>query len=110
MQSFSRRLKVFWAASGGGQQIKKGYCSPLFCSHEASFGVVCPDLGPPTQERCRAVGEDPEKDHEDDLRAEAPLLWRKVDRVRFAQHGEEKALERPCNLAAFQYFKGTYKQ
>ena len=57
-----------------GQQGEGGNCSSLFCLHEAQFGVLHADLGPPVQERCGAVGVGPEEGHKDDLSAGAPFL------------------------------------
>ena len=70
-----RRPTVFWAASTEGwQQEEGGDCPPLFCTCEDLSRVVCPSLGPPVQEGCRAVGAGPEDGHKDDQKAGAPLL------------------------------------
>ena len=58
----------------GGQQSEGGHCAPLLCLHETSAGVLCPVLDLPVKEGCGTVAADPEKDHEDDQRAGAPLL------------------------------------
>lgn len=47
--------------------------------------------GTPTWERSRPFGECPEECRRGDLRAEAPPLWRKAERIVIAQSGEEKA-------------------
>ncbi len=49
--------------------------------------------GAPAQEGCGAFGAGPEKGHEDDQRAGAPLLERNVEGTGIVCVGEEKALE-----------------
>ena len=51
-----------------------GDSAPLICSGETPSGVMCPALGPPTQERHGPVGAGPEEGRKDDLRAGATLL------------------------------------
>ena len=48
--------------------------SPLFCPCVAPAGVLCPSLGPLTQERSGAFGGGPVEDHKDDQRPGALLL------------------------------------
>jgi len=43
------------------EQGKAGDCSSLLCLQEASSGVLCPELGPSTQEGLGAVGVGPEQ-------------------------------------------------
>jgi len=49
-----------------GQEDEGGSPSPLHCPSEASYGVLCPVLGSPLQERLRATGESPAEGYKDD--------------------------------------------
>ena len=50
----------------------------------------------------------PEEGLQDDQRAGAPLLWRKVDGTGLFQIGEDKVLR--DLIVAFHYLKGAHKQ
>ncbi|PKU40132.1 rna-directed dna polymerase from mobile element jockey- hypothetical protein [Limosa lapponica baueri] len=67
------------------------------CSHETPPGVLCPALGPSTQEGHGPVGMAPEKGHKGDQSAGAPLLRGQAERAGGVQPGEEGTPGRPCN-------------
>ena len=77
-----------------GHQAKGGDCPSLLRPCEAPSGILCPDLGPPTEKRCGAFKKGPQKSHEYDQRAEAPLLCRQAEGAGLVQSGEEKGAER----------------
>ena len=60
------------------------------CFHETPE-VLCPDLGPPTQEGHGPAGVGPEEDHEDDQRAGETPLQGQAERAEAVQPAEEKA-------------------
>lgn len=47
------------------QHGEVGSCSPPLCLHESPSAVLCPDLEPTAQERCRASGLAPEEGQND---------------------------------------------
>ena len=53
-------------ANGILSSIRRGV---VLCPRKAPSGVLCPGLGPPTQERCGVAGEGPEESHKDDQRS-----------------------------------------
>jgi len=77
----------------------------ILCLCETPSGVLCPGLGPSTQERCWAFGEVPEVGHEDDPRAGALLLWRQAGGIGLIQPGKEKAVGKPHS--GLPVFKGS---
>lgn len=90
------------------QQVERGDSNSLLCSHGTSPGVLHPVLEPLTQEGHGAVGASPEKNQEDDQRAEAPPQWAQAEQAGAFQSGEQKALG---NLTgAFQNLKGPSRK
>jgi len=77
-----------------GHQAKGGDCPSLLRPCEAPSGILCPDLGPPTEKRCGAFKKGPQESHEYDQRAGAPLLCRQAEGAGLVQSGEEKGAER----------------
>lgn len=75
------------------QQVEGGDSPPLLCSCETPSGVLCPDLGPPTQEGHGSVGAGPEEGHENDEVVKAAPLKGQTERVGALQSREEKAPE-----------------
>ena len=63
---------------------------------EVSYAILSPGLGPPAQERCRAVGARSEEGYTDDQMAGASLLWGKAEGTGLVQPGEEKASRSIC--------------
>ena len=47
----------------GGQQGERDDCPSLLSSCEAPSGILHLDPGPPVQDRCGVLGEDPEEGH-----------------------------------------------
>jgi len=77
-----------------GQRGKGDDPASLFCTGEASPGLLCPDVESLAQERNRLVGEHPDKGHKSDPRYGIPLLRRQAGRAGAVQPRQEKA-ERP---------------
>ena len=78
-----------------GQQVEGGDSGSLLCSGKTPPGLLHPALEPSAQERHGPVGACPEEGHKNDLRAGAPLLCGKAERVGAVQPGGEKAPGRP---------------
>ena len=89
------------------QQVKGGDSDPLLCSGETSSGVLCPALGPSTQEGHEPVGAGPEEGHKNYPRAGAPLLQGQTERVEVVQLGGEKAAGTP--YSGLLVLKGAYR-
>ena len=68
---------------------------PHLCDGETSPGVLCSDLESSVQERCRPVGECPEKGHKNDPMDATSLPCGQAKRAGADQHEEEKVPGRP---------------
>ena len=78
-----------------GEKVKRGDPALLFCTCEASLGVLHLDVESSVQERHGPVGAHPEEGHKNDPRDGTPILLGQAERAGAVQPGEEKALGRP---------------
>lgn len=60
-KSWEVLFDLIWVSAA---KVKGGDPSPLFCTGQATPGILCPVLGPPVEERHRYTRENPAKGHE----------------------------------------------